>query len=209
MSIYPCCWPGGLLVLIAGVFLFGMAAHQVPATKRFQIEDNSKLYLSGTSNVNSFTCDCGDRFYTQSLEVEHQGGHAQFQHADLTMRAGKFDCHNRKIDQDMQKALRAREYPLIRIALKESWYNTQHLDRNSHEWFSVKAKVDITITKVRKEHQILAKARMLDHNRVQLRGEKALNMSDFGIEPPEALFGMIKVNDEIVFHFDLIVRIED
>ena len=186
-----------------------MAAFQVPATKRFQIEDNSKLYLRGSSNVNSFTCDCGDRFYTQALELEHQNGYARFQHAELVMRAGNFDCHNRKIDQDMQKALKAKEYPLIRIVLKESRYTAQNLENHRNEWFPVQAQVDITITKVKKAQQILAKARMLDRNRVQLRGEKTLKMSDFGIDPPEALFGMIKVNDEITFHFDMIVRIED
>jgi len=50
---------------------------------------------------------------------------------------------------------------------------------------------------------------MLGPNRFQLRGEKWLKMSSFGIIPPEAMFGMIKVNDDITFHFDLVVVVDE
>ena len=34
-------------------------------------------------------------------------------------------------------------------------------------------------------------------------------MSDYGIDPPEALFGLIKVDDLITFHFELDIEVED
>jgi hypothetical protein len=56
---------------------------------------------------------------------------------------------------------------------------------------------------------IPAKAKLTGTNQFLLRGESALQMSTFGINPPEAMFGMIKVNDWISFHFDLNILVED
>lgn len=177
--------------------------------KRYYIEAGSRMYLSGTSNVNAFTCNCEDQFNGQVLEVERNGAYARFQNVELLLKTKKFDCQNRKIDADMQKALKADQYQHIKISLVDTWQNPKCLDGQCKDWFDVQANVRITITNVSKIQTIPAKARMLGPNRFQLRGENALQMSAFGIAPPEAMFGMIKVNDWISFHFDLIVVIDE
>jgi len=177
--------------------------------KRYYLESGSRLYLKGTSNVNAFTCDCEDQYTGQVLEVERNGGYARFRNVELNLKSKNFDCHNRKIDCDMQKALKASEYPHIKIALIDTWQNPKCLDGQCKDWFEVQANVNITITNVTRKISIPAKARILGPNRFQLRGENALQMSAFGITPPEAMFGMIKVNDWISFHFDLIVVVEE
>ncbi len=201
------------LLLLSTSLLFASAYFHTPLAdpvkKRYHINPESKLYLKGTTNVNTFTCDCTDRFQPQYLEVESQGTYAHFRRAGLHISTRDFNCHNRKIEADMEKALKADTYPHIGIELVESWQNGQCLNADCRDWFSVKAKVKITITDVDKQHQILGKARRIGANRFQLVGEKALQMSEFGIDPPHAMFGMIKVNDWITFHFDLIVEVND
>lgn len=201
-------WANPFVFLLAGILLTGsIPLHTNVAKKRFQIEEGSRLYLKGTSNVNSFTCDCGERYAEQMLEVDRNGGHARFNNVHLLMKSKLFDCHNRKIDNDMQKALQADRYPHIKIALLDSRQQAKCLDGGCKDWFDVQAKVNITITKVTKELTIAAQARMIGPDRFELRGEQALQMSAFGIDPPEAMFGMIKVHDWITFHFNLIVRV--
>ena len=177
--------------------------------KKYQIAPESKLYLKGTTNVNTFTCDCTDEFPGSYLEVESQGDYARFQNTGLCISTRNFNCHNRKIETDMQQAMKAETYPYIRIELAETWQNAQNFKTECKDWFPVKAKVRITITNVTKEHQILGKAKKIGANQFQLLGEKALQMTEFGIDPPHAMFGMIKVNDWITFHFDLIVKVEE
>jgi hypothetical protein len=177
--------------------------------KRYQIENGSRLYLKGTSNVNSFTCDCEDQYFGQEMEVDRKGGYARFNKVDLILKSRNFDCHNRKIDNDMQKALKTDQYPHIKISLVDTWQNPKCLDGACKDWFDVQANVHITITNVTKKQSIPAKARMLGSNRFQLRGQNALQMSAFGIDPPEAMMGMIKVNDWITFHFDLLVLVDE
>ncbi|MEI6409586.1 MAG: YceI family protein [Bacteroidota bacterium] len=201
-------WAYKFLFLIAAACLLGNTnSDNNPIKKRFRIEDGSKLYLKGTSNVNAFTCDCQDQYCEQTLEADYNGGYARFKNADLTLKSKKFDCHNRKIDCDMQKALKSDQYPLIKISLLETSQNPKSLNGGCKDWFDVQANVKITITNVTKTESIPAKAKVLGPDRFLLQGENALQMSAYGINPPEALFGMIKVNDWITFHFDLIVSI--
>jgi len=203
-------WAFNCLLVIVGFFLLGSTGVKKTAfKKRFLIEDGSKLYLQGTSNVNSFTCHCEDQYPRQVLEIDRNGGYARFKNADLVLKSKNFDCHNRKIDVDMQKALRTDQYPHIRVALLDTWQNENCLNGQCKDWFPIQAKVNITITNVTKEESISAQAKIIGPNRIQLQGEKALKMSAFGVDPPKAVFGMIKVNDWITFHFDLIVQLEE
>ena len=201
---------GYALVLLGTFFLMGSSTdHMTIDKRRYQIEDGSKLYLKGTSNVNSFTCDCEDQYAGQVLEVERKGGHARFRNVDLLLKSKNFDCHNRKIDIDMQKALKTSQFPYIKISLVDTWQDPKCLDGGCKDWFDVQANVNITITNVTKLQSIPAKARVLGPNRFQLRGQNALQMSAFGIDPPEAMLGMIKVNDWITFHFDLVILVDE
>lgn len=195
--------------LIAIVFLAGISAtpHATPYLKqRYRIAEGSKLYLKGKSNVNTFTCDCEDQFSDQTADLERNGGLIRFRNAEMSMKSKNFNCHNRKIDSDMQKALQADQYPHIKVALTQTWQDAKCLNGECKDWFDLQAKVNITITSVTKEEYISAKARALGNNRFQLRGEKVLQMSAYGIKPPEAMLGMIKVNDWITFHFDLTIQ---
>ncbi|MBC7778220.1 MAG: hypothetical protein H7246_22495 [Phycisphaerae bacterium] len=199
-------WIFNFLILIGMVCLMGTTT--ASDKKRYQIESGSRLYLKGTSNVNAFTCDCEDQYAGQIVEVDRKGAYARFRNVDLLMKSRNFDCHNRKIDNDMQKALKTDYYPYIKISLVDTWQDPKYLDGDSKEWFDLQANVNITITNVTKMQSIPAKARVLGPNRFQLRGQNALQMSAFGIDPPEAMMGMIKVDDWITFHFDLIVFVE-
>lgn len=198
----------GLLLTAVCILALSSFYWRIFEKKQYQIEPGSKLYLKGTSNVNKFTCDCGDSFYPQTLEMENKGPHTWFQNADLSLRTKNFNCHNRKIDRDMQAALQADKHPKINIVLLESQCDPKILENIPTDWFAVQAKVRITIAGNTKTETIMAKAMRTDENHFALSGEKALQMSAFGIDPPEAMFGLIKVNDWITFHFDLLVRID-
>jgi hypothetical protein len=196
-------------LLLSCLFLLNYSHAPYAEKRRFQIQEGSRMYLKGTSNVNAFACDCQDQFDGKVVEVDRKGGYATFRGAELWLRSRKFDCKNRKIDQDMQKSLKADQYPHIKLALVDTWQNAKCLDGSCKDWFDVQANVNITITNVTKTMSIPAKAKLTGTNQFLLRGESALQMSTFGINPPEAMFGMIKVNDWISFHFDLNILVED
>lgn len=208
MLLLQCRRAAWLLLMFAGLMLAGSAAkYTPPSKKKYRIEDGSKLYLKGTSNVNTFNCDCEDQYKEQVMEAEYHGGYARFKNAELVLQSKNFDCHNRKIDADMQKALQADRFPHIKIALVDTSQDPKCLNGGCKDWFDVKANVNIRITNVTKSEFVTAKAKVLGPNRVQVVGEKAIQMSAYGIKPPEAMLGMIKVNDWISIHFDMVVQV--
>ena len=211
---YPCMrhftirWAAYVFLLIPIIFSTGSTdLNSITTKKRYLIADGSKLYLKGTSNVNAFTCDCEDQYTEQTLEVERTGPYARFRNVDLHLRTKRFDCHNRKIDADMQKALQADVYPVIKVSLLDARQPAKCVDGGCKDWFDVQAKVKLTIKNVTTEQQIPAQAKISGPNRFQLKGAHTLLMSTYGVHPPEAMFGLIKVNDAITFHFDLIVQV--
>jgi len=178
-----------------------------PEKIRFIIIKPSRLYLQGTTNVNTFKCDCEDQFAAQEIEVERNDAVSKFRNARLSMTTRKFNCKNAKMDRDMHKALKAEKFPKMSIDLMETRHNPDHLKRT--DWFDVDAKVQITITGVTKEKRIKAQARKIGQNQFSLKGAETIHMTEFGIDPPEAMFGLIKVDDPITFHFDLTVQLEN
>ncbi|MFN0013795.1 MAG: YceI family protein, partial [Saprospiraceae bacterium] len=169
----------------------------------------SRLFLKGTTNVNKFACECEDQFVLQELEItKGNDARIQFQNARLSMTTRKFNCRNEKIDRDMQKALKAEEYPKIVIDLLETCSKNEQSNSQESGWFDIEAKVNVTITGVTKEKQIMAIARKLDNGQFALKGSETLHMSEFGIVPPTAMFGLIKVNDQITLHFDLTIQLD-
>jgi hypothetical protein len=209
MAIFPSSWVSIIFVLMLFLGLSGSAIMPVSGIKKkISILTGSKLYLSGTSNVNKFNCDCIDQYPDQILEAINSGGYVQFAKGGLQIKTRKFDCHNRKIDADMQKALDAEHFPCIQVSLIDALQDVKCLHGGCKDWFDIQANVHITLKETTKKEFLYAKAKVLGPNLFQVRGEKALQMSAYGINPPEALFGMIKVNDEIIFKFDLILSVE-
>ncbi|HNM26275.1 MAG TPA: YceI family protein [Saprospiraceae bacterium] len=199
-----------LLLVVGGMALCGASGRFTSANgtlfkKRYTIESGSKMYLYGTTNVNNFTCHCEDQFGTRFVELESSGWKASYKDATLDLSVGGLNCRNRKIENDLRKALKAEQYPNIRIKLLETIQNPDCIDGKCQGWFDIYAKMNLTITGVTRTRDIHARAKLLAPKKLQLVGEQTLYMTDFGITPPEAMLGMIRVNDQIDFHFDLIV----
>jgi hypothetical protein len=56
-----------------------------------------------------------------------------------------------------------------------------------------------------KNIDMTVKAKILPNGDIQLIGSKKINMTEFGMKPPTAVLGTIKVGPEVTINFDLIV----
>ncbi len=175
---------------------------------RYSIVKPSNLLLRGTTNVNKFTCTCEEQFGFQELEVEVGHGVSRFQSARLSMATRNFNCRNGQMERDLQRALKSETHPRIFVDLVEARYHPDFLKNPDTGWFGVEARVSLTIAGTTKEKNLQAQARRISENRFAIKGARVIRMTDFGVEPPTAMFGLIQVDDPITFHFDLTVQIE-
>ena len=101
-------------------------------------------------------------------------------------------------DRDMWKALEAERFPQVRFAV-------EHVEPSFH---SVTDKADVLLTirgqmvirNVERPMTFLGRVRFRDE-RLWVRGESTLRMTDFGITPPKRFF--LAVRDQVTVSFDL------
>ena len=194
-------------MILAALISLGMIPGSVSREVTIHIEEGSRLFIEGTSNINSFECLCNDRFNPKNVRVSVDDDRRtiSFSGTTLALKTAALDCDNSKINKDLCTALKADEYPTINIVLHEA--SVHGASVNERDWTDIKATATLTITDQSRKVSLAVKGRKLSGNRYRFVSVKELQMTDFGIEPPTALFGLIKVRDHIKINFDLIVKV--
>lgn len=193
-----------VLILLRTV---GMSTGPIHRDVTIHIEEGSRLFIEGTSNINSFECLCNDRFNPKNVRVvvDDERKSITFSRTTLALKTATLDCDNTKINRDLCVALKADVYPTINIVLHEASILGSSV--NDRDWTDIKATATLTITDQSRKVVLAVKGRKLSGNRFRFVSVKDLMMTDFGVEPPTALFGLVKVRDHITINFDLIVTV--
>lgn len=177
-----------------------LTAQQNESSYRIEVLPGSSLTITGDTNIRDFLCEYDTKRLARTHEVffSTDSDWLQFRNTILQLRNAGFDCGNRAINRDFHSLLKSDEYPIIDLELKEI-----HLEKKD----VAKARVRITIAGKKKDYEIPVKIATISidqEDTVQhLDGHLKLNISDFGLQPPKKLFGLIVVKDDIQINFDL------
>lgn len=197
---------GILSLVVSLVFL----SNRYPAlTGEFKIDPSSQLRLEGVTNINRFSCDCADNFPIDTYEVvqDDRPFILKLRNTDLRLATNKLDCGRRGINNDLRKALKSDSFPYIQIEVKTIRLPEEKGQIKESEWTTLPVQTQITVAGTRRPLHLSVKAKKLGENFFHLRSETEIAMSDFGVDPPKPMFGMIKVEDIITIHFDLKVHL--
>ena len=106
------------LIFFSPLFL-AVSLEEALLPSRFTVEESSKLYMLGSTNVNTFRCDCQEQFSTYSMKMEEKenGQKVIFSNTKLLIPSSRFDCGNKMMNRDMVKTLKGEKYPNIQIEL--------------------------------------------------------------------------------------------
>lgn len=198
-----------LFILLSPLFLALSYVEEVLLPSQFIVENTSKLYLLGSTNVNTFRCDCMEQFSTYSMKMtKTEGGQTvTFTDTKLRIPSSRFDCGNRIMNKDMFETLKGDKYPNIQIELLDAvQVGGKELDESSN-WTPMKATTAITIAGIRKVVKMDVQGKKIAQNRYQFKGNKGLNLSDYSLDPPSPMMGLVKVDDVITIHLDLAVKV--
>ena len=125
----------------------------------------------------------------------------------------ELDCDNRRINRDMRNTMRADEHPEIRLEVHridlvpESSSTFTHQD-DSEQLASPEMEVHGIMTLAGVSQSITIRVRGWLDEALRLHGTGILDvkMTDFGMVPPTALFGLIKAHDDIRIRFHLVAE---
>jgi hypothetical protein len=170
------------------------------AAGNWVIERNSTLAIDGSSNINKFTCDIREYVKTDTLRSVNDEARKKyfFNNSHLTVDIKRFDCHHKYITSDFRKMLKSDQYPnlVIRFISLEEF----------HRDGVVKGLVDIELAGKKKRMEINYNCSHIGSNQLHLEGVKMMNFSDFELEAPRKIGGLIRINEEIKVHFNLYFR---
>lgn len=175
----------------------------------YTIENGSSLSISGSSNVNSFSCLCGETFKKQVLQLVRGDSTHQlrFKDAVLKLPTQSMDCNNSRMNSDLCDALKASRYPYIVVELQQVQLKPSALQARTDEWFDVVALATLTITDVCRPVVMEVKGMRVAGDRYRFVCSKTVRMTDFNVDPPSVLLGLIKVNNDIKINLDITASI--
>lgn len=165
------------------------------------VEKTSYLGIDGSSNINEFTCDIHEYLRSDTLRgiTDKDRGRYLFTNASsLSVDIRKFDCHQKYITADFRKMLKADQFPCLVIRFLT-------LDE-FRDGIVVKGQVMVELAGKKKTMDVAYKCSESSPQQIKLEGFKVMKFSDFELEPPRKIGGLIRINEEIKVNFNLYFR---
>lgn len=187
------------LVFVGGVFSFQSTSF-VPL-------DDSRLWFEGSSNVNEFECNATN--YTGEATLPGYNDASSLLNIDsellfikVDIEVDSIDCGKRKMNSDLREALQADSFPEITFVFDDA--ELLSLPQSIDDGFEIEVQGYLTVAGTTKKISFSTDAYFLDDRRVRATGQSTIKMTDYGVKPPTALMGLIRADEELTVHFDLI-----
>ena len=167
-------------------------------SQQFSI-DNSKsnLTIYGTSSLH----DWDEKAERQSGSIQLSNEESlTINNLNVSVEAESLKSHKSGMDKNTYKALKTDKYKSIDFKM----VSLKQIKDLGNSTYQVTVSGKLTITGVTKTIDLSFKMK-ISSSMVTLEGETTFNMSEYGIDPPTALFGTITTGDEITIKFKSIL----
>ncbi len=193
-----------LLMISAAFILHGVFA-QDGTSVSYTLEPQSRLWIDGSSTINTFTFVTSQVKGYAYLQRDHKDADQNRPKVYVLIPVRSLDGGNRRMNEDMFEAMKADSFPEIRYELIAG----ELIDKpdSSGEWFQLKTKGYLSIAGEKNTIEMIVRVKQIQDGRFQVVGRKTLSMLDYGITPPTALWGLIRAHNRLVIRFDLVAGI--
>ncbi|MGH1366759.1 MAG: YceI family protein [Calditrichia bacterium] len=170
---------------------------------RFKVLPQSSVGFAGSSNVNKFFCSSATIDGSGSGILVQDSSGLHHYSAEIKLVATSLDCGSGRMNKDMYKALETEKHPLIEFVLMDIHQISELPDGTA---FEVVTEGVMTVAGKDVQVEIAFIVQAIGSNRYSIRGSKFVSMHDFDIEPPRALFGLIRAKDKLEVRFDIVAE---
>jgi hypothetical protein len=171
---------------------------------RWVLSKQSTLKVNGSTNINKFSCIIPEYIQPDTLTVTKLNKQQRVKiTGSISLGVQYFDCKNPMMTSDLRKTLKAKVYPKLTIAFED----LSSYPDPARSGTAITGFVTIELAGAVKRFEVDYKYVMNEDNNLRLIGSKKVNFSDFNIDPPKRLGGMIKTNNELNVEFMLNIKI--
>ena len=160
------------------------------------VKGNSEVSISGTTNVNSFSCCYNIAKLENPIPVSFESNNQKmvFESTALELENTCFDCGHKAINKDFNKLLRTEEYPRIKLKLIS-------IEKTSQVKNTYFARVKIHIANSANTYTFPVKVSKSED--FHIKGDLSIDLRDYNLQAPKKMMGLIVVHDDIVVNFNL------
>jgi polyisoprenoid-binding protein YceI len=101
------------------------------------------------------------------------------------------------MDSKTYEAFKSEKYPSIIFTLSTKKVNASNL--------TAELKGSLAMAGTTKQVDLLVSYKVLPNGDLQINGSKQIKMTEYKMEPPTAMMGAIKVGDEVVINFEILL----
>jgi hypothetical protein len=171
---------------------------------------DSKLWIEGGSNVRNWSCTATtfegrvdtDSVAETSADPREQWGVGAIQHVTVRVVIRKLKCGNAHMEADLYRTLRADD-PATRGDIVASLTAIPGTPTRAP---TIETTGVVVMGGVTKAVHVTIATECLGDGSIKATGSVPVLMTDFGVQPPTGLFGLIRSHNEVMVKFALSVR---
>lgn len=166
----------------------------------------STMNIDGRTNINRFSCVVNE--YTEpdtitcfksSYTNDPQGIPLR---GVLRINIDNFNCSNRVMTAEFKKTLKYKQYPQLKVC----FVNLEKMPFSGNNTEIIKGNVDIELAGISRRFEIAYTSSKKEASEEQLVGTRTFFFSDFQLQAPRKMGGLIRVNDQLNVQFILYLK---
>ena len=194
-----------VLLLITNFILFPLSFSQVA----FKIDEGSTMTISGTSTIHDWTSKVneikGEYVLNENINNKKlpKSG-SLIEKVRMVIPVVSIESpRGETMDNKTYNALKSDEYPELVFEVKDD--NLEQIVDTGSNKFLLKVNGSLTLAGFTKEVTLSIEGERLPTGKLKFKGAYPIDMVEYNIEPPTAMFGQIKTGKDIIVDFDIIL----
>lgn len=166
---------------------------------------NSTLIINGSTNLLTFKLiQNGDKLLrkTQTVKATEIKNRIYLSDNKLSIAVKNFNSNNKIALDGFLDLLKVDTYPFLNVEF--NYLETPTTEKDAT--LNTKTLVSFTITGITKQYTIPISATQ-NGDQYTIKGNKSINIRDFGLIPPVRMMGLVKVSEWINIDFNLICNV--
>jgi polyisoprenoid-binding protein YceI len=181
------------LIMLTAVLLFSFGVND----QSYKLNNKaSSVEIDGTSNIHDWTMKAENSGGVLTVDFD-EGTLEKIEKLEFTVVAESLVSGKSGMDKNTYKALNTDKYKNITYNLKK----VNGIEKLSGNNYKVKTTGSLMIAGVKKDINLNFDLNS-SSDQLVLAGQYKLNMTDYGVEAPTAMFGTIKTGEEVVVKFE-------
>ena len=153
-------------------------------------QEGSKVIIAGTSTVHDWES------IVNEFSVTGNWDESKITNLKATVEVLSIESGKPVMDTKTFRALKQEEHPQIILSADQLMIEGEKITGMSM----------LNVAGASKEMPVDATITTQDNSSIMVTGELTMKMTEFGIEPPTALFGSLKTGDEITVRYDFLIK---